>query len=154
MWQNKIIIETDSFDIMDAAKLFSIRYFYAVPVNNFYDLKALVDYGCCDVKIDAPLTHMLDKLDRFDITIRMSPNIAYYAYIPRENGICGQWIRPEDVAAYEECVDVLEFNGVDLKQERVLYHVYEENQNWPGNLNLLLTNFNCNVDNRIWIKVK
>ena len=57
MWQNKIIIETDSFDIMDAAKLFNIRYFYAIPVNNFYDLKALADYGCCDVKIDAPLTH-------------------------------------------------------------------------------------------------
>ena len=148
MWQNKIIIETDSFDIMDAAKLFNIRYFYAIPVNSFYDLKALVDYGCCDVKIDAPLTHMLDILDKFDITIRMSPNIAYYAFIPRENGICGPWIRPEDIPAYETYVDTIEFQGVDLQAERALLHVYKDNGNWPGNLNLLLKNLRYDVDNR------
>jgi hypothetical protein len=126
MWQEKIIIETDSFEIMDACKLFNVKYFYGVPVNNFYDFKALIDYGCCDIKIDAPLTHMLDRLENFDITIRMSPNIAYYAFIPRENGIVGGWVRPEDVELYEEYIDVFEFEDCDGKKEKALYKIYAE----------------------------
>ena len=149
MWQNKIIIETDSFDIMDAAKLFNIRYFYAIPVNNFYDLKALADYGCCDVKIDAPLTHMLDKLDRFDITIRMSPNIAYYAFIPRKNGIIGGWVRPEDTEVYEEYIDVFEFEDCDKKKEEALYRIYAEQKSWPSDLNGLISNLNYHTSGKL-----
>lgn len=117
MTKQKLIIETDDFDIMDACKALNIKFFYAIPINSFYDLKALADYGCCDVKIDAPLTHMLDKIEKFDITIRMSPNIAYYSYIPRPNGVIGSWVRPEDVELYEEYVDVFEFENCDIKQE-------------------------------------
>lgn len=29
-----------------------------------------------------------------------------------------------------------------------MFHIYQENGYWPGNLNLLFTNFNVNVDNR------
>ena len=149
MWQNKIIIETDSFDIMDAAKLFNIRFFYAIPVNNFYDLKALVDYGCCDVKIDAPLTHMLDKIDNFDITIRMSPNIAYYAFIPREDGIVGSWVRPEDVETYEEYVDVFEFEDCDKRKEEALFRTYAEQKSWPSDINNLITNLNYHASGKL-----
>jgi hypothetical protein len=35
-----------------------------------------------------------------------------------------------------------------LQREQILYHVYHDNGEWPGNLNLLLKNFNFNVDNR------
>ena len=34
------------------------------------------------------------------------------------------------------------------QKEASLLKIYKEDQKWPGNLNLLLTNFNCNVDNR------
>ena len=34
---DKVIVETDSFAVMDACKLFNIKYFYGIPVNNFYD---------------------------------------------------------------------------------------------------------------------
>ena len=85
MWQNKIIIETDSFEIMETCDLFNLQYFYGIPVNNFYDFRALVEYGCTDVKIVPPLTHMLDKLENFEVTVRMCPNIAYYAHIRREH---------------------------------------------------------------------
>jgi hypothetical protein len=149
MWQNKIIIETDSFDIMEVAKLFNIKYFYAIPVNNFYDLQALVNYGCCDVKIDAPLTHMLDKLDNFDITIRMCPNIAYYAFIPRENGIIGSWIRPEDMEVYEEYIDVFEFEDCDKKKEEALYRIYAEQKSWPNDLNELISNLNYHASGKL-----
>lgn len=149
MTQGKVIIETDSFDIMEACKIFNIRYFYAIPVNNFYDLQALIDLGCCDVKIDAPLTHMLNKLDHFDITIRMSPNIAYYAYIPRVDGVIGNWVRPEDVALYEEYIDVFEFEDCDKRKEEALYRVYAEQKTWPSDLNNLITNLNFSANNRL-----
>lgn len=140
MWQNKIVIETDSFDIMDACQVLGIKYFYAIPVKTFDELKALVDCGCCDVKIDAPLTHMLDKLDNYDITLRMCPNIAYYAHIPRKDGVIGSWVRPEDVELYEEYIDVFEFEDCDIKKEETLYRVYAEQKNWPSDLNMLITN--------------
>lgn len=149
MWQNKVIIETDSFDIMDACKLFDIKFFYAIPINTFTELKALIDYGCCDVKIDEPLTHMLDKLEKFDITIRMSPNIAYYAHIPRKNGVIGSWVRPEDTKVYEEFVDIFEFEDCDAKKERALYRVYAEQQSWLGSLNDLITNLNYPGDSKL-----
>jgi hypothetical protein len=149
MWQNKVIIETDSFDIMDACKALGLKFFYAIPINTFYELKALADYGCCDVKIDAPLTHMLDKIENFDITIRMCPNIAYYSYIPRENGVIGSWVRPEDVEAYESYIDVFEFEDCDAKKERALYRVYAEQKSWLGPLNGLISNLNYPGDSKL-----
>ena len=149
MTQNKVIVETDSFDIMDACKVLGIKFFYAIPVNTFNELKALVDYGCCDVKIDAPLTHMIEKLENYDITVRMTPNIAYYAYIPREDGVCGSWVRPEDTELYEQYVDVFEFEDCDIKKEQALYRIYAEQKNYPGNLNTLISNLNYEAINRL-----
>ena len=149
MTQQKLIIETDSFDIMDACKALNIKFFYAIPVNSFYDLQALIDYGCCDVRIDAPLTHMLDKLENIDITIRMTPNIAYYAYIPRKDGVIGSWVRPEDVEIYEEYVDVFEFEDCDKKKEVALYRIYAENKKWPGLISDFITNINYAATNRL-----
>ena len=149
MWQERLIVETDSFDIMDACKLLGIKYFYAIPVNTFYELKALVDCGCCDVKIDAPLTHMLDKLDNYDITLRMSPNIAYYAHIPHKDGVIGSWVRPEDVELYEEYIDVFEFEDCDKNKEEALYRVYAEQKTWPSDLNNLITNLDYSAAGRL-----
>lgn len=149
MLQGKLVIESTSFKLLEAAKALGIKFFYSIPINNFYDLKALVDYGCCDIRIDAPLTHMLDKLEKYDITIRMIPNIAYYAYIPRENGVIGSWVRPEDTELYEEYVDVFEFEDCDKKKEEALYRIYAEQKNWPGKLNNLITNLNYDAINRL-----
>ena len=149
MTQGKIIIETDSFDIMDACKLFGLKFFYGVPINTLYDLKALVDYGCSDVRIDAPLTHMVDKLTQYPITIRMTPNVAYYKHIPRADGVIGSWVRPEDVELYEPYVDVFEFEDCDKAKEQSLYNTYAIHKKWPGALNNLITNLDYSGTNRL-----
>lgn len=149
MTQNKIIIETDSFKIMDACKLFNLNFFYAIPVNTLYDLKALVDYGCTDVRIDAPLTHMLDKLKAYPITIRMTPNVAYYKYIPRADGVIGSWVRPEDVKLYEPYVDVFEFEDCDKDKEQSLYNTYAIHKKWPMSLNNLISNLDYQGTNHL-----
>ena len=79
----------------------------------------------------------------------MVVNVASPAYLPADgDGIQGQFVRPEDVVLYEKYVKCFEFEEVNNQQEETLLHVYKENQNWPGKLNLLIQKLNFNVDNR------
>lgn len=149
MTQGKIIIETDSFEIMDVCKLFNLKYFYAIPINTLHELKALVDYGCCDARIDAPLTHMLDKVSQYPITLRMTPNVAYYKYIPHKDGVIGSWVRPEDVELYEPYIDVFEFEDCDRDKEQSLYNMYAVHKKWPGSINNLISNLDYQGTNHL-----
>ena len=126
----------------------NIKFYYGYSVNSFYDVKGLIDLGAEYVKIHAPLTFNMEQLSKFDCKFRMIPNVAYDAYIPRHDGICGQWVRPEDVQYYEEGIYVFEFENVNLEQERTLYNVYSEQKKWNGNLYFLITNLNVHCDNR------
>ena len=94
------------------------------------------------------MTFSVDLLSKFDCKFRMIPNVAYDAYIPRYDGICGQWVRPEDVQYYEGGIYVFEFENANLEQERTLYDVYAEQKVWNGNLYFLITNLNVHCDNR------
>ena len=134
----------------DATK-HGIKFYWGYPILSFYELRGLVPFGPCYLLLGAPLYFDLTKVHRASggIPVRLCANAAYDTYIPRENGVCGTWIRPEDVEVYEIWVSALEFITETLKQEATLLHVYKDNGNWPGNLNLLLTNFGVNVDNRI-----
>lgn len=67
--------------------------------------------------------------------------------IPRENGIYGTWIRPEDIEVYGQYINTFEFISTALSEEAALLEIYQRG-NWPGNLDLLLTNLNVQVDNR------
>lgn len=103
--------------------------------------------------IGMPLCFDLEKVKSLtkDIKLRMVVNYAYDEYIPRLNGIKGQYVRPEDIPIYAQYISTFEFrtNGEDwITKEAALFHVYKDNQMWPGNLNLLITNLNKNVDNR------
>ena len=70
-------------------------------------------------------------------------------YMKRRSGVCGTYVRPEDVDAYGEYVDHMEFDTQDLKKEETLLRIYKQDKNFPGNLNFLLDYLNDNVDNRI-----
>ena len=127
----------------------NIKFYYGFPINSFYDVKGLIDLGVEYISIMAPLTFSMNRLVEFNMKFRMVPNVAYSAYIPRDNGILGQWVRPEDVPFYENGIYIFDFEDCDsLEKERTLYHIYAEQKNWPGNLNLLISNLNIDVDNR------
>lgn len=126
----------------------NIKFYYGYSVNSFYEVKGLIDLGVEYVKIHAPLTFNVDLLSKLDCKFRMVPNVAYDAYIPRKDGVCGQWVRPEDVKYYENGIYVFEFENVNLEQEKTLYDIYAEKEVWNGNLYFLITNFNIHCDNR------
>lgn len=151
MYSEKIsfMVSLHNLELVNKCKELNIKFYWAYPITSYYELRGIIDLEPCYIMLGAPLYFDLKKVKSItSIPIRLCPNLAFEPYISRKDGICGTWIRPEDVETYEEFVSALEFRLVDFAQERVLYHVYAENKTWPGNLNLLLANFNVNVDNR------
>lgn len=132
-----------------------IKWYWPYPITSFYELHEILALGPSYVMIGAPLSFDLDEVVKVtkDVPIRMTCNCArpVHLFAGRDrSGLKGQWVRPEDVAVYESRVSVFEFDGVEdsLQKEETLLRIYQENKEWPGNLNLLITHFNINVDNR------
>lgn len=127
----------------------NLRYYWAYPITSYYELQGVLALNPYYIFIGAPLSFDLERIHNMTgVYIRMCPNVAYDSYIPRADGICGQWVRPEDIKHYEPYVNTFEFITDDLEKERTLLHIYKNNGKWPDNLNILITNLRANVDNR------
>lgn len=126
------------------------RAFYGFPVTSFYELNALKNLGVEYVNIGIPLFFEMDKVKACGVPVRIVPNVAYTDRMPRVNGICGQWVRPEDLEPlYGEYVAAIEFDSVDPEKEAVLYRVYAVDKKWNHGLDLLIVNLDYEVSNRM-----
>lgn len=133
-----------------------IKWYWPYPITSFYELDEIMKMSPSQIVLGPPLSFDLKNVRSIvgpDIIIRMTCNCARPAHLIANSGLSGikgQFIRPEDVKLYEEYVDVLEFDAVKdaLKKEETLLKIYKENQEWMGNLNLLITHLNVDVDNR------
>jgi hypothetical protein len=139
---------------IEVCKEFNIKFYWSYPVTSYFELDGLKKMGVSQMLIGMPLSFDLQKVKNItdNISLRLVANYSYEEYIPRINGIKGQYIRPEDIPIYGEYIDTIEFRtyGDDwITKEATLYHVYAENKNWPGNLNLLITNLNYDIDNKL-----
>ena len=146
-WTENIVIRTyDLSNIGTWCKDNNIKFYASFSASTFYECNALKDFGVEYITITMPLTHSMKCFNNFPVKLRMVPNIAYYAFIPRVHGLYGQWVRPEDVKYYEN-VYIFDFEDCDLQKEKTLLKVYKEDEEWPGNLNLLISNLDVNVNN-------
>ena len=147
----KLIIAAEDASLIVEAKNKGYRAFWAFPASSYWELRGLLDLGVDEVLLDAPLYFDIPKVKNLcgDVEIRLQVNKCMNGYMKRKNGICGTYVRPEDVSIYEQYVDHMEFDADNsLEKEYTLLKVYQEQKNWPGNLNLLLTYLGVNVDNR------
>lgn len=137
--------------MIEHCKEYGIKYYYNQPIFTWNELTHILPLGVDYVVLTDKLYFNLEKVKAYigNVKIRLCPNIAYDEYIPRNDGIYGQWIRPEDTELYGQWVDVFEFNEKDLNKEATYLDIYKNKQSWPGNLNLLIKNFGINVDNRV-----
>lgn len=142
-----------------------LPFFYVFPANSFFELKALKDLGVSYVRLGMPIFFDMNKVQQFEIPIRLTPNKAYEAYIPRKDGIHGQWIRPEDLylydAPYTNLNNICEFRTFDIPlegnhliYERTLLDIYKNQKKWDGRLiniikDLGVNNLNSMVDEDI-----
>lgn len=124
-----------------ACKDHNLKYFYAFPVNSFFELKALKELGVSYVRLGMPIFFQMKDVSSFGIPVRLTPNKAYDAYIPRSDGVCGQWVRPEDLPLYEQYgATICEFRSFEapvenhLIYERTMLHIYKDRKEWPGRL--------------------
>lgn len=132
----------------------NVKWYWPYPITSFYELRNIVSLNPSYIMIGPPLSFSLEVVKNItnNIPIRMIPNNARPEYLPAAVAfldIQGQWVRPEDVAAYEKYVKTFEFDADSLDKEETLLHIYSINKSWPGNLNLLISNLNYNIDNRL-----
>ena len=131
------------------AKENDIKFYLGYPVASWYEARALKELGVSYILLDAPLCFDLEKAMKLDIPIRAIPNVAYNDGLPREDGVCGKWIRPEDIDAYAQYITAIEFQDCDIKKEQALYRLYAEQKVWPGDLSMIITNLNHDGLNRL-----
>ena len=134
---------------MNRCKEIEAKFYFGYPISNFYDLRAAIANGVVYVRLDSPIFFQLDRVKKLGVPVRAVPNVAYLDFIPRPEGVCGTWIRPEDLEDYEKYIDVIEFEDCDERKEQALYRIYIEQKEWPGELNDIITNFNYKGTNRM-----
>ena len=81
----------------------------ARPVSTLEEARAFKDLGVCYLLINGLLMHQLHYVKQLGIPLRAIPNIAHLDDIPRQNGIYGNWIRPENIDDYGVYIDTFEF---------------------------------------------
>ena len=130
-------------------KRLEIPWYWGFAATSYYQLRALKEMGACYVRLDAPLFFDLPNVKKVGIPIRAIPNVAYNDGLGRIDGVCGTWIRPEDLEAYGEYIDAVEFEDCDQKKEQAMYRIYAEDKEWKTDLGLLITNLNHTGTNRM-----
>lgn len=140
---NKFTLELGKLDndIILRLKELEIPFYWKYPVTTFDELDALRFIGVSQVLIDGPLFFQMRNIKRFNIPVRVIPNVCYENYIPRENGLYGTWIRPQDQDLYEPYISTLEFKEDNYTKLEALFDIYSKDKTYFGDLNVLFKNF-------------
>lgn len=151
MSQNNIICSVSSYEQGEICKDLGLKFYCGFPIATYWDLHSWLDLGVCYVKLDAPLFFDLPTVvtQIGEAKVRAVANVAYDSSLPHKDGVCGTWIRPEDISTYEPYIETIEFEDCDNRKEQALYRVYAEKKEWPGELGQLITNFDFDGVNRM-----
>lgn len=136
---------------LSQAKEKNISVYHRAHLHTFQELNDLMAAGVNEVILGAPLFFQLDKVKkRFpDIVIRATANIALpEGSLSYNDGICGIWIRPEDIPLYEQYISTIDFIA-DLSAEQALFRVYALQHKWPSELNFLIKDLKHPAINRM-----
>ena len=153
----KIYCSLHDIYLYEKCKKYHLPFFYAFPINSYFELHALKELGVSYLRLGMPLFFDLSHVKTFNIPIRITPNKAYDAYIPRKDGIAGQWVRPEDLKLYEDYgATICEFRTFEIPNvqnhliyERTLLHIYKDRKEWPGPLSYIIKDLNNDANNSL-----
>ena len=137
--------------VEDVAKCkeIDLPFYCGFPIVTYEDLRALKELGACYVRAEGPLFFDLATVQKFGVPVRVVANVATENYFQPTDGVASAWIRPEDVDAYSEYVDAIEFEDKDIQKEQALFRIYAEQKEWPGELKMLITNLRHEGTNRM-----
>lgn len=125
-----------------------VRWYLDYPISTYEEFQELKKYGAESALIAGALFNDLAYIST-ELKTRLVPNVAYFAHLPKENGIVGSWVRPEDIALLTKFNIIFEFKDCEKrpKKEEGLFRIYNEEQCWNGDLNNLITNLNYSTEN-------
>lgn len=146
MANGRLILALWRLDLVSTCRKKGYKFFLMEPVTTFEQLKAYADIGVEYVYLAPPLTHQLDKVAKFDVKVRAIPFMANQRNYFVEDGVRGQWIRPENVPDYEPYISTLEFYTPDLARDKARFRIYQK-QEWMGELGLLVPDLNHSGSN-------
>lgn len=124
-------------------------------ITDWTDLDAVVALDPSSIAIGGELAFSLPQVKSItgDIPLRAVANNTKQGNIPHpfhKENYRYFWIRPEDVIYYDKYIHSIDFICNELSKEETLLHIYKENGEYNGNLNLMFTDLNQNIDNRIF----
>lgn len=145
-----IIFCVYDLSLIDKCKEYDLKYYWGHYIRDWYTLRTFVKNFEPEYLILAePLIFNLDKVREYTkIPLRFMPNCANKLPVKEENGLKCFWMRPEDIVLYSKYFSAIDFKNSSLKEEATYFHIYKDNKEWKGNLNLLIKDLNLNVDNR------
>lgn len=138
-----------SFNIFeDLIKKAKIPYYYSQIIDNWEDLNKVLEKTPESIFIGGILGFDLERVHNFcqekGVRIRCYPNVCQYRW-DNSDGIKTFFIRPEDIAIYDEYIDVLEFFNSKNKQNP-LYEIYFHDQKWDGDLREIIQGLKYKVN--------
>ena len=156
--KNHLILQLAKIADIKIALNYGINNFWGFPVSTYAEIDGLMqlygeDHAPAYVVIAPPLTHDIKRVANVigadGIPLRVVPNIAYADGFEHKDGVCGGWIRPEDIDAYATSgVGAIEFAYRDIKHEQTLFRIYKSRQ-WTGELGLIISDLNYPGVNRM-----
>ena len=143
--QENFICAVHNYDACLECLKRGIKFYYGYPVDSYWELQGLKNLGVCYARLGPGLFFDMNAVKNIGVPIRAVPNLAFNDTLPHKDGICGQWIRPEDLSMYEEYIDTIEFEDIDSTKEQALYRVYMKQEGWKTNISSLITNLSKSI---------
>lgn len=146
---SNFILNLNNLNLVKIVKDYGIKFMINTEVTSYWELEGLEKLGAEYAYVGIPLFFDLQDTLNYKIKLRAIPTVAYNHNLPHDNGICGQWIRPEDVEKYEDYIEVLEFEPCDVAREQALYKTYAEDKTWSTRLDILVRDLGSPAINRM-----
>lgn len=141
--KNKLVLSVFHLTNLDFIKSeLNLPFYLAHPVSTLEQLQTVKQLGVNQALINGVICHQLHKAKIINIPLRLIPNIAHLDGLPRENGVAGNWMRPQDIDEYSLYINTIEFGTQPLNRERVLLRLYKKEKAWYGDLGHIVQDLN------------
>jgi len=148
--EHNLIISVLDSNIGLIAKAKNLKFMLAFPANSGWELEMMENIGAEYAYVGIPLFFNLPKITtQYKIKLRTIPTISYNHHYPFSSGVCGQWIRPEDLEKYDNYIDVVEFEFCSITREETLYRTYGINKKWDTRIDILIEDIDSSALNRL-----
>ena len=124
-----ISCECANLDQMLQCRQNGLKFHWSQSIQSFYELNQLIEFGINSAYLGPELFFNYEKVKN-KIQTRIIPNVVNNGGFKVDSGLCGTWVRPEDIEYYYDAIISFYTNTDDSKliQERTLFLVYNQGE--------------------------